>query len=267
MRAVIYSRFSTEKQRDESIEDQNRLCERLAEGHGFQVVAHFSDKAISAGTAQRPGYQDLLRAARRHEFDVIVAEDTSRLWRNMAEQAPRLAELSDLGIAVVTHDLDTRQESAEILGAVTGAMSAQYRREIGRRTRRGLEGRARAGKSAGGRAYGYLPPALSGTGRTEVVPEQAEIVRWIFERYATGWSPLRIAADLNARGVPSPGCELEPLEPAESEVGHERDRRRQAEVYRHPEQRRLPRRDDLEPHAVGALRGRFEAASDDPEPA
>jgi hypothetical protein len=40
----------------------------------------------------------MLAAARRHEFDVIIAEDTSRLWRNLAEPAPRLAELSDLGV-------------------------------------------------------------------------------------------------------------------------------------------------------------------------
>src|SRR5579863_8475522 len=106
MRAVLYARYSTEKQSGESIEDQHRVCQRLAERHSFTVVARFSDAAISGGTAERPGYQALLAAARRHEFDVIVAEDTSRLWRNLAEQAPRLAELADLGISVVTHDLD-----------------------------------------------------------------------------------------------------------------------------------------------------------------
>jgi len=71
--------------------------------------------------------------------------------RNLAEQAPRLAEVADLGVQVVTHDLDTRQESAGILGAVLGASSEAFRREIDRRTRRGQEGVARAGKSAGGR--------------------------------------------------------------------------------------------------------------------
>src|ERR1035441_7217020 len=70
----------------------------------------------------------------RSKFVAIIAEDSSRLWRNMAEQAPRLAELYDLGIQVVTHDLDTRSESSAVLGAVTGAMSEQYRKEIGRRT-------------------------------------------------------------------------------------------------------------------------------------
>lgn len=209
MRAAIYARFSTEKQSGESVEDQLRECERLAERHGFTVVSRFSDAAISGGTTVRPGYQAMLAAARRGEFNVILAEDTSRLWRNMAEQAPRLAELADLGIQVVTHDLDTRVESAGMLGAVLGASSEAYRREIGRRTRRGLEGRARQGKPAGGRAYGYIPAAQSGSGKIEIDERQAEIVREIFTKYADGWTSQSIANEFNRRGVASPGSSWE----------------------------------------------------------
>jgi site-specific DNA recombinase len=205
MKAALYARYSTDRQSEASIEDQHRVCERIAERHGFTVVARFSDAAISGGTTLRPGYQRLLSAARRHEFDAVIAEDTSRLWRNLAEQSPRLAELCDLGVAVVTHDLDTRHESAEIMGAVGGAMAAAYRKEIGRRTRRGLEGRARAGESAGGRAYGFIPPALSSTHRMQIDEAQAKIVRQIFEWYVAGWSPRAIAMELNRRGVASPG--------------------------------------------------------------
>jgi site-specific DNA recombinase len=205
MKAAIYARYSTDKQSEASIADQVRVCERLAERHGFKIVATFQDAAMSGGTTRRPGYQAMLAAARRREFQVIVAEDTSRLWRALSEQSPRLAELSDLSIEVVTHDLDTRQESGAIMGAVSGAMAEQYRREIGRRTRRGLEGLARQGKSAGGRAYGYIPAALSGTGLVEIDPDQAVVVREIFDLYAAGWSPRAIAAELNRRGVPSPG--------------------------------------------------------------
>lgn len=205
MRAAIYARYSTESQREQSIADQIRVAERLADRHSFTVVSRFSDQAISGGTAQRPGYQRMLTAARRREFEVILAEDTSRLWRNLAEQAPRLAELSDLGIAVVTHDLDTRHESAEIMGAVGGAMASAYRKEIGRRTRRGLEGNARNGKSAGGRAFGYVPTSLSGTGQIEIDENQAPIVRRIYDLFVDGHSPRAIADMFNREGIPSPG--------------------------------------------------------------
>ena len=199
MKAALYARFSTDKQA--SIEDQLRVCRRVAGLHGFDVVATFEDAAISGGTANRPGYQGLLAAARRRDFDVIVAEDASRLWRNMAEQAPRLAELRDLGIFVVTQDLDTRQESAEWMGAILGTAAQAYRSEIARRTRRGLEGRAIKAMPTGGKAYGYKTE----DGRRVIVPEQAEVVREIFERFARGDSPHAIAINLNARGVPSPG--------------------------------------------------------------
>jgi site-specific DNA recombinase len=206
MRAALYARYSTDLQREQSIDDQFRVAERLAEQNGFTVTAKFFDRAISGGTTQRPGYQYLLRCARNHEFDAVVAEDTSRLWRNLAEQSPRLAELSDLGIVIVTHDLDTRHDSAEIMGAVGGAMASAYRKEIGRRTRRGLEGLARNGKSAGGRAYGYIPAAQSGTQNIEIDPAQAAVVVRIFSLYADGHSPRGIADLLNREGVPSPGA-------------------------------------------------------------
>ncbi len=193
-------------QREQSIEDQFRVASRLAQRHGFEVVARFSDQAISGGTAARAGYQKLLSAARLHEFDVIVAEDTSRLWRNLAEQSPRLAELADLGLHVVTHDLDTRHESAEIMGAIGGAMASAYRKEIGRRVRRGLEGLARSGKSAGGRSYGYIPAATSGTKQIEIDPAQAVVVRRIYEMFADGHSPRAIAGALNKAGIASPGA-------------------------------------------------------------
>jgi site-specific DNA recombinase len=98
MKAAIYARYSTDKQRDASIEDQFRECERAAASAGIEVVAHFEDKGISAGTAERPGYQALLRAARARHFNVIITEDISRLWRNRAEFGPRSAELEDLGV-------------------------------------------------------------------------------------------------------------------------------------------------------------------------
>jgi site-specific DNA recombinase len=212
LRAALYARYSTDKQSESSIADQFRVCEGIAARHGFQVVDRFSDAALSGGTAQREGYQKLLEAARRGEFEVIVAEDISRLWRLLAEQAPRLAELRDLRVHIITHDLDTRLESAGILGAVNGAMSEHYRQEIARRTRRGLEGRARASKPTGGRAYGYVAARESGRGERQIHAQQAEIVRRILEDYADGKSPRAIAAALNREGVPSPGSTWKRIE-------------------------------------------------------
>jgi site-specific DNA recombinase len=55
LRAGLYARYSTDLQSEASVEDQFRVCERLAEREGFEIVARFSDAAISGGTADRPG--------------------------------------------------------------------------------------------------------------------------------------------------------------------------------------------------------------------
>jgi len=197
MRAGLYARFSTDKQ--SSTSDQLRVCERLAARHGFEVVARFTDEGVSGGTANRPGYQALLAAARSGAIEVIVAEDSSRLWRNLAEQSPREAELKDLGVAIVTQDLDSRNEASSWIGPILGTAASVYRQEIGRRVRRSLEGRAKNCRPTGGRAYGY-------TSVREIVPDQAAVVLEVFERFAAGETLMAIAADLNVRGVPSPGA-------------------------------------------------------------
>ncbi len=152
LRAAIYARYSTDSQREQSIEDQFRVCERHAERIEAAVASRYSDEAISGGTAQRPGYQAMLVAARNHEFDVIVAEDLKRLWREQAEQWRAIKELIDLGIHLVTvSGIDSRQKNFEIVASVIGAAAELDRKEAAYRTRRGL-GNARRGKSCGGRA-------------------------------------------------------------------------------------------------------------------
>jgi DNA invertase Pin-like site-specific DNA recombinase len=169
MKAALYARFSTDGQRDVSIDDQYRECERVAKASGLEVVARFADRAISGGTATRPGYQALLTAARAHEYDVIIVEDISRLWRNRAEFGPRSAELEDLGVHCVTCvGDDTRRDGWGLVIQIKQAVAEHARREASYRTRRGLEGNAIAGKPTGGRAYGYVPARDSATGQIEI---------------------------------------------------------------------------------------------------
>jgi site-specific DNA recombinase len=197
MPAAIYARYSTENQRDASIEDQYRACERVAAAAGLDVRYRFADRGISGGTADRPGYRDLLAACRAGEIDVIVAEDLSRLWRSRSEFGPRSAELEDIGVHFVsaTGD-DTRREGWGLILGIKSAIAEHARRETSYRTRRGLEGRALAGQSTGGRVYGYRG--------AQIDPEEARWVRGIYEQAATGLSLSRIASWLEAQGVPGP---------------------------------------------------------------
>ncbi len=198
-RAALYARFSTDLQSEASIDDQFRQCERAALAAGLVVSHRFDDRGISGGTVDRPGYQALLTAARAGEFDIIVVEDLSRLWRSRAEFGPRSAELEDLGVHLLTcSGDDTRRDGWGLMAAIKAAIAEHYRREISYRTRRGMEGLALAGKSTGGTfGYGYTPDGA-------IDPVRSQTARLIFALAGEGVSRRRIAERLNADSVPAP---------------------------------------------------------------
>jgi site-specific DNA recombinase len=193
MRAALYARYSTELQSKDSIDDQYRQCERTAVTNGFEIVARFEDREISGGVTARPGYQAMLAAARAKTFDVIVAEDLSRLWRARAEFGMRSAELEDLGVDCVfcTGD-DTRRDGYGLVLGIKSAIAEHQRREISYRTRRGMEGLAAAGKSTGGRCFGYGSPA------------EADTVRRLFRERRQGLGIRQMVAGLERDGVAAP---------------------------------------------------------------
>ena len=204
MKAALYARFSTTRQKSDSIEDQFRVCERVAADNGLAVALRFEDRGISGGTHRRPGYQALLVAARNGQFTTLIAEDLKRLWREQAEQWRCIKELIDLGIVLITASgIDSRQPNFELLAAVIGATAELDRVEGGYRVRRGTAGHARRG-GAISRCYGYLSKKHTRTGQVEINPAEAEIVRWVFDRYLSGWSPCRISRELLRAQIPPP---------------------------------------------------------------
>ena len=86
IRAAVYVRYSSDRQKDRSIDDQIALCRDLCAREGMAVISTFEDRAISgAGAINRPGFQALMRAAEARLFNVIVAEDMDRLFRDQAD--------------------------------------------------------------------------------------------------------------------------------------------------------------------------------------
>jgi site-specific DNA recombinase len=200
IRAALYARFSSDRQKDRSIDDQIALCRDLCAREGMAVISTFEDRAISgAGAINRPGFQALMRAAEARLFDVIVAEDMDRLFRDQADYHTTRKHLDHLGIAIHT----ASGKVGKLDGALRALMSEMYIENLVLHTRRGLEGVIRDGRHAGGRAYGYR--AVPGKpGELEVVEDEAEIVRQIFARYIAGETPRQIAHDLNKRSVRPP---------------------------------------------------------------
>lgn len=106
-RAAIYARFSSDLQRDKSIDDQIALCREACERGGLAVVATFTDRGISgASTKNRPGFQSMMRSAEERAFDVLIAEDVDRISRDQAERADiseKLASAASEGRRIALH--------------------------------------------------------------------------------------------------------------------------------------------------------------------
>lgn len=206
MKVAIYARYSTELQDKTSIAGQIANCEALAQRENLSVVATYSDEGISGNDDRRPGYQNLLADLEAGKVMGIVVDETSRITRNQAELHRLVAELNFRDQFLISGDgVDTRSESSELLLSVKAAVDAMEGRKIGYRTYRSLRERHKAGKSAGGRIYGYRSVEDGDYRRRVIEPEQAAVVQEIFERYAAGESAKTIARALNERGVPSPG--------------------------------------------------------------
>ncbi len=207
MRAVIYARYSSDQQRDASIEDQIRVCRGHIDKQGWTCTQVYSDRAVSGATVLRPGYQALLEDARAKEYDVIVAEALDRLSRDQADIANLYKQLSFLDIQLVTL---AEGEITELHVGLKGTMNALFLKDLAQKTRRGLEGRVRQGKSGGGLCYGYdVVRELDAKGEPirggrRINEPEAEVVRRVFRDYAAGKSPRAIAIELNAECIPGP---------------------------------------------------------------
>jgi len=190
--AAIYARYSSDNQSEASIEDQVRVCRRYAALQGFTVVARYEDAAISGASTLRPGYQKLLEDARKGAFDIVLAEALDRLSRDLADVATLHKHLSYQGTRLWTV---AEGEISELHVGLKDTMNALFLKDLAQKTHRGLEGRVRSGMSGGGLCYGYdLVPGQ--TGARGIDQAEAAIVRRIFEAYAAGRSPRKIAMQI-----------------------------------------------------------------------
>ncbi len=192
----------------------------MPELEGWTVVATFADAAMSGSDANRPQYRAMLEAAARHEFDVLIVDDLSRLTRDSVEceRAIRRLEFAGLRIIATSDGYDSTSKARKVHRGFKGLMNEIFLDDLRERVHRGLAGQAMKHYWCGGKPYGYrLRPVLDAStldvyGQPsrigtvlEIEDGKAAIVREIFERFADGASCLAIARELNARGVPSPG--------------------------------------------------------------
>ena len=202
-RVAIYARYSSDNQRDASIEDQFRICREQAEREKQKVVGTYKDAGISGSSIiHRPGIQALLRDAQTGQFDIVLAEALDRISRDQADIATLYKHLKFAGVPIVTL---AEGEITELHVGLKG---------LAAKTHRGLRGRVEDGKSGGGLCYGYKVVKQVDErgepvrGDREIDPYEADVVRRIFRDFAAGVGPRTIAKNLNEEGIAGPGGKL-----------------------------------------------------------
>ena len=208
-RCAVYARFSCDRQKAASIDDQLRKCFEFAQAKGWLVdpLHIYVDEGLSAVGSDRPGYRALLSTAseKPRVLDAILVDDTSRLSRSLPEVINVQQRFAFQGVRLiaVSQGIDSSHEQAEVLFAIHGLVDSLYVRELAKKTHRGLEGLALKALHTGGRCLGYRTFSCEGGFRLRIDEEEAKLVRYIFRLYSQGISFKRIARRLTEEQVPT----------------------------------------------------------------
>jgi DNA invertase Pin-like site-specific DNA recombinase len=204
---AVYARFSSDSQREASIEDQVRRCRTFIDQAGGDPskALIFSDFAVSGSSIDRPGFEAMMAAVDSGRIGAIVTEDLSRITRDFADAANIFKRLQYASIPLlgVADGIDTSARGAKLSYTVKSLVADLYLDDLRDKTLRGLEGRALAGFATGNVPYGFhTVPELDQQGRSigsriAIHDGEAEIIVRIFREHRDGVSLSDIAKGLN----------------------------------------------------------------------
>ena len=200
MKAVIYARYSSDNQREESIEGQLRECTAFAEKNGITVLRHYIDRAFSARTDNRPEFQNMIRDSGKKLFDMIIVWKLDRFARNRYDSARYKATLKKNGVKVVSAT-EVISEGAEgiILESVLEGYAEYYSADLSEKVVRGMTENALKCKYNGATVpIGYR---IDSEQHFQIDPLKAPFVLEAFKRYDEGATMTQIRDWLNAQGV------------------------------------------------------------------
>lgn len=200
VRAVAYTRFSSDMQREESIEAQLRAIEEFSTKQGFELIATYADRGISGTTDNRPDFQCMIEDAKQGNFDVVLVHKLDRFARNRADSAIYRKELAKNNVKLISvlENFDDTPEGV-ILQSVIEGYNEYYSKNLRREVMKGLKENALSCRHTGGTpCLGY---DVDRSSMKLVINEfEAEAVRLIFKMYIDGAGYTSIIDELNHRG-------------------------------------------------------------------
>ena len=200
MNAVIYARYSSDNQREESIEGQIRECTAYAERNGITVVRHYIDRAFSAKTDHRPDFQQMIRDSNKKLFEIVLVWKFDRFARNRFDSANYKMILKKNNVHLISVMEPIAEGSQGILvETLLEGMAEYYSAELSEKVIRGQTENALKGKCTGG--TGTIGYKIDADKFYRIDPLVAPLVLEAFQRYDNGEKIVEILNYLNAKGV------------------------------------------------------------------
>ena len=200
MKGVIYARYSSENQKEESIEGQIRECTAYAERNGITILGSYIDRALSAKTDNRPDFQRMVADSSKNMFDVIIVWKLDRFARNRYDSAyyKHLLKKNNVKVISATEAISQGAEGI-ILESVLEGMAEYYSAELAEKIVRGITENALKRKYNGGTIpVGYK---ISKDKYYEIDPLTAPLVIEAFNKYKDGVTMKEIVKYLDSKGL------------------------------------------------------------------
>ena len=197
--AVIYARYSSDNQTEQSIEGQIRVCKEYAKNNDIVIVNAYIDRAMSGRTDNRPAFRQMIADSEHAEWNYVLVYKYDRFSRNQYETAVHKKTLNNNGVKLVsvTEYLPDGAEGL-LMESMFVSYAEYYSAELSQKVRRGMnETRLKGNFTGGVLIYGYKVE----NHKVRIDEEQAKVVRYIYEQYSQGVYVKDIIDELTAKGI------------------------------------------------------------------
>lgn len=203
--AIIYARYSSASQTEQSIEGQLHVCNQYAKANDLVVVDTYIDRATTGTNDNRAAFQQMLKDSETATWEVVLVYAIDRFGRNSIEVAMNKQRLKNNKKVLISATQRTSENidgsknlDGILLENVYIGIAEYYSAELSQKIMRGLRESRRKGQFCGGKIpYGYYVKDK----KLQIDEEKAEIVRFIFDQYAAGECVPEIVCKLNEKGL------------------------------------------------------------------
>ncbi len=200
IKAVAYARFSSDNQRDESIDAQFRAINKYAQQNDIEIIARYEDRAKTGTTAEREGLQRMVRDSKNGEFQMVIVHKFDRFARNRFDSIfykNLLAKNGARVVSVLEYTDDTSE--SKMLEGIMETLNEYYSANLAREVMKGMKENALSCRYTGGSVpFGYK---INAEQRYEINEDEAVYVRFIFDSVIKGMCYHEISQTLAEKGV------------------------------------------------------------------